>query len=126
MSTIIYSHSMINNYWVHDLQLQMPAPPDKILKLLQFKQTFISDDKAWVTVNMLKLNDKTELMLVTSKRTMHLHNLHTSMTIGYAQLHFKECVKNFNFTIGCHLTMNEHVPTIARTCYFQLQRPMYL
>ena len=30
--------------------------------------------KAWATVNMLKLNDsKTELMLVTSKRSRHLH-----------------------------------------------------
>ena len=41
-------------------------------------QSCISDVKAWVTVNMPKLNDnKTELMLVTSKRTKHLHILPT-------------------------------------------------
>ena len=34
--------------------------------------------KAWATANMLKLNDNmTELMLVTSKRTKHLHSLPT-------------------------------------------------
>ena len=47
----------------------------------------MSDLKAWATANMLKLNDsKTELMLVTSKRSMHLHNLNTSITIGNAQI----------------------------------------
>ena len=72
---------------------------------------------------MLKLNDnKTELMLVTSKRTMHLHNLPTSITIGNAQIPFKKSVKNLDFTLDCHLSMNAHVSNIARTCYFELRR----
>ena len=74
-------------------------------------------------MNMLKLNDhKTELMLVTSKRTKHLHNLPTSITIGNAQIPFKKSVKNLGFTLDCHLTMNAHVSNIARTCYFELRR----
>ena len=45
----------------------------------------IGDVNAWATANMLKVNDnKTELMLVTSKRTKHLHDLPTSITIGNA------------------------------------------
>ena len=72
---------------------------------------------------MLKLNDnKTELMLVTSKRTRHLHSLPTSITIGNAQIPFKNSVKNLGFTLDCHLTMNAYVSNIARTCYFELRR----
>ena len=72
---------------------------------------------------MLKLNDsKTELMLVTSKRSKHLHNVPTSITIGNAQIPFKQSVKNFGFTLDCHLTMNAHDSNIARTCYFELRR----
>ena len=72
---------------------------------------------------MLKLNDnKTELMLVTSKRTKHLHNLPTSITIGNAQIPFKQSVKNMCLTSDYHLTMNAHVSNIARTCYFELRR----
>ena len=83
----------------------------------------MSDVKTWATVNMLKLNDsKTELMLVTSKRSKHLHNLPTSITIGNAQIPFKQSVKNFGFTLDCHLTMNAHVTNIAQTCYFELRR----
>ena len=71
---------------------------------------------------MLKINDKTELMLVTSKRTKHLHNLPTSITIGNAQIPFKQSVKNLGITLDCHLTLNAHVTKIARTCYFELRR----
>ena len=72
---------------------------------------------------MLKLNDsKIELMLLTSKRTKHLHNLPTSITIGNVQISFKQSVKNLGFTLDCHLTMNAHVSNIARTCYFELRR----
>ena len=61
-------------------------------------------------------------MLVTSKRTKHLHNLPTSITIGNAQIPFKQSVKNLGFTLHCHLTMNAHDYYIARTCNFELRR----
>ena len=79
-------------------------------------QSCISDVKALATANMLELNDnKTELMLVTSKRTKHLHDLPTSITIGNTQVPFKQSVKNLGLTLDCHLTMNAHVTKIART-----------
>ena len=72
---------------------------------------------------MVNLDDnKTELMLVTSKRTRHLHSLHSSITIGNAQIPFKQSVNNLGLTLDCHLTMNAHVSNIARTCYFELRR----
>ena len=83
----------------------------------------MSDVKAWATANMLRLNDNmTEFMLVTSKRTKHLHNLPTSITMCNAQIPFKHSVKNFGFALDCHFTMNEHVSIIARTCYLELRR----
>ena len=86
-------------------------------------QSCIRDVKAWATANVPKLNgNKTELMLVTSKRTKYLHDLPTSVTIGNAQIHFKQPAKNLGFTLDCHLTMNAHVFNIARTCYFELCR----
>ena len=76
LSAIIDSHSIIHHSFADDKQLQMSAPPDRISELLHSMQSCISDAKDWATANMLKLNDnKTELMLVTSKRTKHLHNL---------------------------------------------------
>ena len=101
----------------------MSAPHDRISELLHSIQSCICDGKAWATATMLKLNDnKTKLMLDTSNRTKHIHNLPTSITIGNAQFPFKQSVKNLGLTLDCHLTMNAHVTNIARTCYFELRR----
>ena len=112
---IIYSH----HSFADDLQLQMSAPPDKISELLYSMQSCIYV-KTWATANMLKLNDiMAELMIVTSKRTKHLHDLPTSITIGNAQILFKQSVKYFGSTLDCHLSMNAHISNIARTRYFE-------
>ena len=77
LSAIIDSHSIIHHSFADDLQLLMSAPPDGMSELLHSIQSCISDVKAWATANMLTLNEsKTELMLVTSKRSKHLHNNH--------------------------------------------------
>ena len=123
LSAIIDSHSIIHHSFAEDLQLHMSAPPDRISELLHSILSCIIDVKAWATLNMLKLNDnKTELMLVTSKRTKHLHSQPTSITIGNAQIPINQSVKNLGFTLDCHLTMNAHVSNIARTCFFELRR----
>ena len=94
LSAIIDSHSIIHHSFADDLKLQMSAPPDRISELLHSMQSCISDVNAWATANMLKLNDsKTELMLFISGRSKHLHNLPTSITIGNAQITFKQSIK---------------------------------
>ena len=123
LSAIIDSQSIIHHSFADDLQLQMSAPPDRISELLHSMQSCICDVKSWATASMLKLNDnRTELMLVTSKRTKHLHNLPPSIAIGNAQIPIKQSVKNFGFILDCQLAMNAHVSNIARTCYFELRR----
>ena len=123
LAAIIDTHSIMNHSFADDFQLKMSAPPDRISELLHSMQSCICDVKAWATANMLKLNDnKTELILVTSKSTKHLHSLPTSITMDNAQIPFKHSVKNLGFTLDCHLTMNAHVSNIARTCYFVLRR----
>ena len=86
-------------------------------------QSCIGEFKASATTNMPKLNNnKTELMPPVSTKTKHLHNLPTSMTTGNSQITFKQSVKNLRFTLDCHLTLNEHFSTIARTYCYELRR----
>ena len=91
LSAIFCSHSIIHHSFADDLQLQMSAPTDEISELLYSLLSFIIDVCVWATANMLRLNDKkAELILVPSKSTRHLHNLPTSITIGNAQITFKQ------------------------------------
>ena len=120
-SAIIDSHSIMHHSFPDDLQVQMSAPTHKISELLHSMQPNICDVKAWTTANMLKHNDnETEFMLVTYKRIKHLHNLPNLITIGNAQIPFKQSVKNMCPTLDCHPTMYAHVSNIARTCCFEL------
>ena len=117
----LLTHTIIHHSFTDDLQLQMSAPHDKISELLNSMHSCIDNVKAWASVSMPKLNgNKTELMLFISKRTKHLHNLPTSITIGNAQIPFKQSVKNLGFILDCQLTMKAHVSNIAPTCYFEL------
>ena len=100
LSAIIDSHSIIHHLFVYDLQIQMSAPLARLSEQHHYMQSCICNVETWATANMLKLNDnKTKLILITSKRTKHLHNLPTSITIGNAQVPFKQSVKNLGFTL---------------------------
>ena len=97
---IIVSHNIIHQLFADDIQLQMSAPPDKISELLHSMRSCISVVKAWAIANMLNLKDKkAEGILVTSKRTAHLNNLPTSITIINVQFPFKLSVKYLAFTL---------------------------
>ena len=127
LSAIFESHTIMHHSFADDLKPQMSAPPDRISQLLHSMQSCIGDVKAWATANMLTFNDNmTELMLDTSKRTKHLHNLPTSITIGNAQIPFKQSVKNLGSTLDCHLTMNAYVSNIAQTCFFELHHLAFI
>ena len=89
LSAIIDSYFIMHHSFADDIQIQMSAPPDKISELLHSMQSCTRDVKALASANMLKLIDnKTDLMLITSKRNRHLHNPPTSITIGNAQIPF--------------------------------------
>ena len=101
----LLTHTIIHHSFADDIQLQKSAPPDGISELLHSMQPCICDVNAWATANMPRLNDnKTKLMLVTSKRTKHLHNLPTSITIGNAQIPFKQSVMN----LGSYIRLSSY------------------
>ena len=99
LSVIINSHSIIHHSLANDLQLQMSASTDKIFDLLHSMYSCACYVKSWANVNMHKLYDnKTDLILVTSIGTKHLHNLHTTITFGNAEYLFKQSVMNLDLT----------------------------
>ena len=100
VSAIIDSHNIMHQSFADDIQIQMSAPPDEISELLHSMRSCIGVAKAWATANLLYLNDnKAELILVNSKRTTHLNDLPTSITIGNVQFPFKLSEKYLFFYI---------------------------
>ena len=108
---------MASNFITHhsfadDLQLQMTAHPDKIPKLHHPMQSSISHIKVWTTAILKLNNNKTDLMLYLPEKDKHFHNLHTSIRIGNSHI-FSHIVKNMGITLDSHLSVNDHISTIA-------------
>ena len=123
LSTVIKSHSVIDHSYADDSQLQKSASPRDIPYLIQSMQECISDVKSWMTVNKLKLNDdKTEVMLVSSKQMSHKLTVPDSMIVGDATISFTRAVKNLGVTLDNHLEMEDHVYATIRASNFQLRR----
>ena len=123
LSAIIDSHYVMHHLFSDHIQLQMSVPSDMASELLHSMLSCIRDVRALATVIMPNINDNmTKLMLVTSKGSKHLHSLPTSITISSAVIPIKQSVMKMGFALDDHLTVNAHVSTIARTCYFELRR----
>ena len=101
------------------LAMEITVPSTYISELFHSMQSCISDVKALATANMPRLNDNMEELVLVTKES-HLHSIRTLITNGNSQIPFKHSVKNSGFAFDSHLSMNEHVSTIARTCYFEL------
>ena len=115
----LLTHTITHHSFADDLQLHMSAP-DKISELLHSVQSCTSDVKGWGTENMLKLNNMSELMLVTSKE-LGISIAYLFQSLLAMPKFPSNCLKNLEFTLDCHLTMNAHVYNIARTCCFELR-----
>ena len=123
LSSIIDSHSIIHLSFADDLQLHMSAAPDKISEVLHSMQSCVSDSKLGILRTCLKLmKTRQNSCLSPPKEFLYLHNLPTSITIGNAQIPFKQFVNYLGYALDYHLTMNAHVSNIARTCYIELCR----
>ena len=57
LSATMDSHSIIHHSFAEDLQLWMSASPVDISEHFHSMQSCIGDANAWVTANMLELND---------------------------------------------------------------------
>ena len=108
----LLTHNIKHHSFAHGLHLQMYAPLEEIFELLHSMQSCMCDVKSCLNLMTPRQNSCSS----------PLRDLPTSIAIGNAQIPFKQSVKNFGFSLYCHLTMNAHVSNIARTCYFELHR----
>ena len=81
----------------------------------------ISEFKEWMYQNMLKMNDdKTELIVFTSKYKQDLYN-DLSITIGGTVVDCSSQVRDLGIIFDRVLSLRQHVSYISKTCRFHLR-----
>ena len=84
-------------------------------------QLCVSEIREWMNQNMLKLNDdKTELIVFTSKYTQDLFN-DLSITIGDTVVDCSSQVKDLGVNFDRVLSLRQHVSYTSKTCRFHLR-----
>ena len=84
-------------------------------------QLCVSDIRKWMIQNMLKLNnDKTELIVFTSKYKQDLYN-DLSITIGCTVMDCSSQVRDLGVIFDRALSLSQHVSYTSKTCRFHIR-----
>ena len=112
---MIHYHSFAD-----DMQLRKSAPPHHVSELVQSIQECIHDVKVWMSSNKLKLNVKTEAMIVSFQRMSMSLPMPHSLIVGSSNVMYSLSVKTLSVILDTHLTMKNQVINLVRTANFEL------
>ena len=121
LSNIIANHSVNDQLFVDNTQLQKSAPLSEVTNLAKELDACTDDIKTWMTENQLKLNnDKTEALLFPCSSSLRptTISLPDSMTLGSHNIPFTDS----GFILDSKLSMKKPIIKICQTAYFQLKR----
>ena len=98
-----------------------PTDNEDAASVLKQLEDCISDIRMWMVENKLKLNDdKTEVLVLTSKVHMSTHGV-SQVLVGGAPIAPTEMVRNLGTMFDQSLTMDAFVKHICEAAYFHLR-----
>ena len=121
---IARTHGLNVHFYADDTQLYMafdPTDNEDAASVLKQLEDCISDIRMWMVGNKLKLNDdKTEVLILTSKVHMSTHGV-SQVLVGGAPIAPTEMVRNLGAMFDQSLTMDAFVKHICKAAYFHLR-----
>ncbi len=108
--------------YADDTQLYLHCPArDEQTAVEQLKHC-IQEIGDWMKSNRLKLNaDKTQFMWLGTRQQLAKLKVR-SLVLEGASINISNTAKNLGVTLDSELTMHEHVPSVARSCFYQLRQ----
>ena len=124
LGEIIRSHGVEAHFYADDTQLYLSFKPDKQEiaqgEALTKLQNCISDVRAWMAANFLKLNDdKTELLVLGTPQQLEKVSIE-SVTVGNCQIEPSPTVRNIGAHFDQHLKMNHQVSLTCKAAWLRL------
>ena len=123
VSDIIQRHELSHHSYADDTQLYMTMdhPNNDWRDGFARIELCVSEIREWMNQNMLKLNDdKTELIVFTSKYKQDLYN-YLSITIGGSVVDCSSQVRDLVVIFDRVVSLHQHVSYTSKTCRFHLR-----
>ena len=113
--------------YADDTQVYKSFDLDDCLSSIMCIEKCVSDVKAWMTSNKLQINeDKTDVLLVTAKRTVNLQHLPEFMNINGTCVKFSPSFRNPGVTLDSIFSLPQHVINVCMVAYLELRRINYI
>ena len=124
LGQLIRRHGLTFHLYADDTQLYLafkPSEPSSIVNKISRLEKCVDDIRAWMKLNLLKLNDdKTELLVITSRPSTS-QSLHISIKVGDQDISpSEEPPKNLGVIFDSTCSLKDHVSNVCRSINFNL------
>ena len=119
--SIAQQHGISIHQYAEYTQLYVAFDFDNQQEALTRMEACVSDIRAWMRLNKLKLNDdKTELIIIAPARQAHKVTI-DSIKIGDCLVKSSNTAKNLGATFDDTMCLNQHVSALVKSCNAQLR-----
>ena len=124
LGELIRRHGLTFHLYADDTQLYLtfkPSEPSSINNIISQLENCIEDIRAWMKLNLLKLNDdKTEMLVITSRPSTS-QSLNISVKVGDQYINpSDEPPKNLGVIFDSTCSLKDHVANVCRSINFNL------
>ena len=124
LGQLIRRHGLTFHLYADDTQLYLafkPSEPSSIVNNISRLEKCVDDIRAWMKLNLLKLNDdKTELLVITSRPSTS-QSLHISIKVGDQDISpSEEPPKNLGVIFDSTCSLRDHVSNVCRSINFNM------
>ena len=124
LGELIRRHGLTFHLYADDTQLYLtfkPSEPSSINNIISQLENCIEDIRAWMKLNLLKLNDdKTEMLVITSRPSTS-QSLNISVKVGDQYINpSDEPPKNLGVIFDSTCSLKYHVANVCRSINFNL------
>ena len=122
LGAILRKHNVSYHIYADDTQLYCSLNTRSPSDTLDSITECVSEIRAWMIVNNLKINDdKTEFLQITSPYLKTKLPGNTQLQIGQHNIPVSNCCKSLGVMLDCHLNMTEQINYVSRSWQFHLR-----